>query len=119
MENLHADRKQLENKIIQLKQQIQAMHLPDMEQLLVFLPILYRNFWNNIKPSDLALLARTYHIPEVASPFPEPSNHTIIQMKKNLQALPPSQQQRLLDFCHQLPHDLEIRPEMRFFFTEI
>lgn len=119
MENLHADRQQLENKIIQLKQQIQAMHLPDMEQLLVFLPILYRNFWNNIKPSDLALLARTYHIPEVASPFPEPSNHTIIQMKKNLQALPLSQQQRLLDFCHQLPHDLEIRPEMRFFFTEI
>lgn len=117
MESLRTDRAHLETQIAQLKQQIQAMQLPDMEQLLVFLPILYRNFWSSIKPSDLALLARTYRIPEVASPFPEPDNHTIIQMKKHLQALPTSQQQRLLDFCQQLPQDLEIRPETRFFFA--
>lgn len=117
IEALQADRKRLEAQIMVLKQQVKSMQLPELEQLLVYLPIIYRNFWSHIKPSDLSLLAGSYQVPDIPSPFPEPDNHTIVQMKKKLQSQPKEQQQRLLDFCQQLPHNLEIRPEMRFFLS--
>lgn len=116
MEKLGGERHVLEAEINRLKAQLALLDRPSMEQLATYLPVLYRNFWNSVKPSDLALLAGRYNLPEVPSPFPEPDNHTVSQMKKRLQAMPVQEQERLREFCAELPSNLNIRPEMRFFF---
>lgn len=115
---LQAERDRLEKEIALLKEQMRSLSMPDLEQLTTYLPIIYRNFWNSIKPSDLALIAGSYRIPEVPSPFPEPGRDTIALMKKRLQNLPQSEYDKIINICRELPHQLEIRPEMRFILEE-
>lgn len=111
---LHTEKDDLREQINDLQEQINRLSVPDLEKLTTYLPIIYRNFWNSIKPSDLALIAGTYRIPEVPSPFPEPSRDTVALMKKRLQSLPRSEYEKIIHLCRELPHQLEIRPEMRF-----
>lgn len=118
LSSLKEDRTILENQVVMLQQQIRSLRSYDLDQLLIFLPIIYRNFWNKVKPSDLALISGNLKVPEVASPFPEPDAHTLLTMKQRLQKLPQENREQLRDFCSQLPHTLDVRPEMRFFFNE-
>ena len=114
VESLRQERLQLEIQLREVKQQMASIQNPDLEYLLTYLPIIYRNFWGTVKPSDLALLAGTYQIPNIPSPFPEPDANTIAIMKTRFQQMPQAQQERLIYFCHQLQFRLDIRPEMKF-----
>lgn len=113
-EDLRKQRSQLEQELEQLRKQIKAIQQPDIESLLAYMPIIYRNFWTSIKPQDLGLLVGTYNIPEVPNPFPEPDENTISMMKKRLQNLPELELQKIKNFCQELTHRLNIRPEMKF-----
>lgn len=108
----------LESHVVVLEQKLQSMNRYDLSDMLVFLPALYRNFWSQMTPNNVALLAGTYDVPQIPSPFPEPDQHTLMQLKQKLQKLPEEHRSKLADFCRQLPHTLDIRPEMRFFFAE-
>lgn len=112
--NLLNESDRLKKEIVILKQQAQSVGKLDIEQLCAYLPIIYRNFWNSIKPSDLAIIAGSYDIPDIPSPFPEPDRDTVAMMKNRLQQLPASEYQKIANLCRDLPHRLEVRPEMRF-----
>lgn len=100
-----------ENK--RLRERLEQQEEPDMEQLLVFLPVLFRNFWSTVQPADLALLAGTLDVPHVPSPCPEPSPETISRMKRELMQMSESKRAQLMAFCQKLPHQLTMRSEMR------
>lgn len=84
-----------------------------LESLLVFLPIIYRNFWNSVRPEELAALAGTLQIPSIPSPYPEPDSALVSAMRKRFKQLPEQERTALLDFCRQLPYRLTVRYEMR------
>lgn len=100
-----------ENQLLrtQLTQQGKA----PLESLLVFLPIIYRNFWSSVRPEELAALAGTTQIPSIPSPYPEPDGALVSAMKKRFLLLPEQERSALLDFCRQLPYRLTVRYEMR------
>lgn len=113
LDTLRAERSQLEAQLAELQAQIHAVQLPDITHLLTYLPALYRNVWGCIGPHELALLAGQLHIPEIPSPFPEPSADTLAALQRRLFKLPREERQRLHAFCHELPHKLNPRTEMR------
>lgn len=116
METLRQERQILELEKARLEQQLQTMFLPDIENLIVYLPIIYHNFWTHVKPSDLALLAGNCTIPDIQTPYPEPDANTISIMKKRLQNLRFEEQDKLRKFCLDLEYpNLKVRSEMRFF----
>lgn len=92
---------------------------PPIAQLATFLPIIYKNFWQEVSETDLALLADTFELPEVprqAGGVQEPSAYTIERKKKAFLALSEDEQTKILDFCRNtLPRTLTIRPEMQAF----
>lgn len=119
MDSLRMDRQHLEQELEMLKKHIKALQKPSMEHLLTYLPIIYRNFWMQVKPQDLALLAGTYDVPQIESPYPEPASDTIAIMKKRLQNLPTVELQQLKDFCQEMVYrNLSMRPEMKFLLEE-
>ena len=119
IESLREERRQLEWQLQQLQQQIQAVKQPEINQLMAFLPVIYRNFWTKVKPSDLAILAGSpLNIPEVQSPYSEPDANTIAIMAKRYKHLPVHHKQALLDFCEQSQLRLDVRREMQFIFDE-
>lgn len=116
LKSFYAERQKHEAQIQKLQEQLHALQLPSMEEhllnLLTYLPAFYRNFFGTVRPDELALLAGTLHVPAVPSPFPDPSPNTVHALRKRFMSLPADEQARVLGFCRQLTHRLEVRPEM-------
>ncbi len=106
-------RLQQENR--QLREELARVQKPSIQQLLVFLPLIYRNFWGTVRPHDLALLAGELDVPQIPSPCPEPGSETLSRLRREFLALPATEQLRLVIFCQGLPYPLTVRPEMRAF----
>ena len=113
-QQLEAQQKQLD--YLKNRLEITAASQMDMETLVTYLPLLYKNFWGQIRPDEVAMLAGSLNIPEIPSPAREPDSGVLQVMKKRLQNLPQEQQDQLRQFCRQLPHTPQPRPEMDFFF---
>lgn len=124
-QQLKKEKKQLEKQLQNQQEQLDylknrlenlATAQMDIDTLTLYLPVLYKNFWGQIRPDELALLAGSLQIPEITSPAREPDSGVLQIMKKRLQNMPPEQQDQLRQFCLQLPHAPQPRPEMAFFF---
>lgn len=113
LDSLRAERQALEEEKHNLVQQVQAMQRLSMENLITYMPVFYRNFFSKIKPSDLALLVGSLTPPDLGSTFTEPDGDTVLVLRKRFLNLPESERHRVVDFCRQLTHPLEVRPEMR------
>lgn len=113
MESLRADVRVKQQEVAQLQVRISALQLPGVEHLLVYLPAIYRNFWGAVRPDELALLAGTLTAPGVPSPYPDPSPDTVVALKRRFLQLPELDRQRVLAFCRDLPHRLDVRAEWR------
>lgn len=119
MESLRAEMEGKRQEVAQLQARIHALQLPGVEHLLVFLPAIYRNFWGVVRPDELALLAGTLTVPAIPSPYSDPSPDTVLALKRRLLQLPELDRERVLGFCRDLPHRLDVRPEMRDLFGGI
>lgn len=113
LESLRADRLRLEAEIATQREQLAALQRPAMDDVLTYLPALYRNVFGSIAPQDLALLAGSLQVPQIPSPWPEPAPDTLQALQARLRKLPEQRAVQLRDFCMQLPHKLELRAEMR------
>lgn len=113
LESLRADRLRLEAEIATQREQLAALQRPAMEDVLTYLPALYRNVFGTIAPHDLALLAGSLQVPRIPSPWPEPAPDTLQTLQARLRKLPEQRAAQLRDFCQKLPHKLELRAEMR------
>ena len=118
LESLRADRLRLEAEIATQREQLAALQRPAIDDLLTYLPAIYRNLFGAIAPQDLALLTGSLQPPQIASPWPEPSHDTLHALQSRLRKLPPQRAAQLRDFCRQLPHPLELRAEMRAWLGE-
>lgn len=115
---LLADIARLNREKIVLQEEVEALHLVDIERLLVFLPAIFRNFWGVVSPAELALMVGTLRIPNISSPYLDPSPDTVATLKRQLKSLPESDRCRIVEFCSALQHRLDIRSEMREFFKK-
>lgn len=113
IESLNVEIKRLRLETHDLKASMAAIQKPDTEQLLTYLPIIFENFWSGISPDDFALLAGELGVPQIPSPYPEPSGEIVRIMKKRFLRLPENERQRILNWCRDLCHDLNVRREMR------
>lgn len=126
-QQLQTEKKHLEQQVELQKKQLDYLKSSlentaplrlELETLVTYLPVLYKNFWGQIRPDAVAMLANSLHIPEVPSPRPEPDSGVLQVMRKRLQNMPKEQQDQLRQFCRQLPHSPQSRPEMAFFFED-
>lgn len=114
-DRLVVDIRQLQLEKAELQAQVEALRLPNIEHLIVFLPAVFRNFWGRVRPDELGLLAGTLRMPNIPSPFPDPGPETVASLKRRLLKLPPLERDRVIEFSLQLveSHGLEVRQEMR------
>jgi hypothetical protein len=118
LESLRAERLRLQNDLIAMQDQLAAQQRPTVDALLTYLPAIYRHVFGVISPQDLALLAGSLQVPQIQSPWPEPSLDTLQALQARLRKLPAQDRDRLRDFCRRLPHKLDVRGEMRAWLGE-
>lgn len=87
--------------------------LPDVDLLQLYLPLLFQHFWSSVSPQDLAFMSGSLQIPDVESPFPEPSLEAIAVLRRRFLKLPIAQRQMVLGFAHELTYKLKVRLQLR------
>lgn len=120
-EKLAAERAQLQQNNLRLREENAALRQVDAERLVTYLPALFARVFTVLGASDLSLLCGRVEPLHIPNPYPEPSEETLRTLQKDFLALPRRQQQEIVDFITRLPQrqKLQPRPEMRSTLSEL
>ena len=110
---LNAEIAQLQQHKSDLQAELEQLGVARIDHLLVFLPVFFRNFWTVVRPDELALMCGRLDVPELRSPYLEPSPETVQFMKCRFQALAEADREPIVTLCRSLRHRLHVRAEMR------
>lgn len=100
-----------ENK--HLREQVKKRTTASLDLLTLYLPIIYHNFWNTVRPDELAMLAGSSQVPMIPSPYHEPDGALVSSMKQRFLHLTEEARTSVVAFCHQLPYQLKVRRSMQ------
>lgn len=112
-EALLHDIARLQREKAALEDEVALLHAAKLEHLVAFLPVFFRHFWTEIRPDELAMMCGRIDIPFVTAPYIEPGPDTVRFMRRRFLQLDAADRERILAFCHDLEHRLQIRAEMR------
>lgn len=117
---LHAEKHKLLQELQNLKQQHAALARPNMEYLLSFLPAIFKDFWNKVRPDELSLIAGKIDTPDIPSPYFSPSTQAVLSKKRQFLQLAAVDQHQIKLFCQELSHNyaLQIHTEFAYLLTE-
>lgn len=94
-----------------LQEQITMLGTPPMAELVYFMPLFYRHFWEALRTDEVAQLLRTHDIPVITSPFREPDGGALAVMRKKYLALAEPTRHSVLAFVRDLQAYLTVRAE--------
>lgn len=84
---------------------------PPMAELVFFMPLFYRHFWEKVRADELAQLLREHEVPVIRSPFREPGSGTLMVMRKRFLELPLPVREAVRAFANDLAEHLDVRPD--------
>ena len=119
---LEHDKQLLQQQISDARAQLQKLQQPDMESLIVYLPAIFRDFWNVVRPDELAMIAGVLSSPAIQSPYHSPSLSTVQHKKRQFSALSAASQAKILGLCRELAHSynsLQVHPEFKALVGEL
>ena len=119
---LENDKQQLQQQISDARTQLKKLQQPDLESLLVFLPIIFKDFWNVVRPDELAMIVGVLNTPQIESPYHSPSLSTVQQKKRQFLALSVESQSKILGLCQELVHNhngLQVHQEFKALVGEL
>lgn len=111
---LQAEKQQLLVEVREVQKKIAAVQHPNLEALLSFLPSIFKNFWNTVRPDELANIAGLLNIPNVSSPYHNPTSSAVQAKKRQFQALAEEERQQIIAFCRQLKMDYDLNLHLEF-----
>lgn len=111
---LQKERQKLQIELQQIQQQLASVQRPNLENLLSFLPSIFKNFWNTVRPDELANIAGLLDVPQVPSPYHNPSITAVRTKKRQFLILEKSEQQKIIGFCQQLKQQYDLHLHLEF-----
>ena len=112
--DLQQERQKLQIELQQIQQQLVSVQRPNLENLLSFLPSIFKNFWNTVRPDELVNIAGLLDVPQVSSPFHNPSIAAVRTKKRQFLILEESEQQKIIGFCQQLKQQYDLHLHLEF-----
>lgn len=112
--DLQQERQKLQIELQQIQQQLVSVQRPNLENLLSFLPSIFKNFWNTVRPDDLVNIVGLLDVPQVSSPFHNPSIAAVRTKKRQFLILEESEQQKIIGFCQQLKQQYDLHLHLEF-----
>lgn len=106
----------LEQQITDAREKLAKLQQPDMESLVTYLPAIFKDFWNVVRPDELAMIVGMLTPPTISSPYHSPSLSSVQQKKRQFLALSESTQNKILDLSRELSHNhnqLQVHQEFK------
>lgn len=99
---LENEKNQLQQQIMETRSNLQRLQQPDLESLLAYLPVIFKDFWNVVRPDELSVIVGVLNPPTIPSPYHSPNLSTVQQKKRQFMALSETSQNKILDLCREL-----------------
>lgn len=111
---LNIEKQKLVEQIKELRTQITNSHSPNLECLISYLPVIFKDFWNIVPPIELANIAGKINPPNIPSPYHSPSEQAVALQKRKFDALDENTQQEIIIFGIQLSQHYSLKPHRAF-----
>ncbi|MHA3116585.1 hypothetical protein E0H86_11805 [Acinetobacter sp. ANC 4635] len=111
---LQRERQKLQIELKQIQQQLVSVQRPNLENLLSFLPSIFKNFWNTVRPDELVNIVGLLDVPQVPSPYHNPGLPAIRTKKRQFLILEESERQKIIGFCRQLKQQYDLQLHLEF-----
>lgn len=112
--DLQQERQKLQIELQQIQQQLGSVQRPNLENLLSFLPSIFKNFWNTVRPDELVNIVGLLDVPQVPSPFHNPSIAAVRTKKRQFLILEECEKQKIIGFCQQLKQQYDLHLHLEF-----
>lgn len=99
---LEREKQALQHQVKQVKEQLALAKQPELEQLLAYLPFVFKDFWNIVRPDELANLAGFLTTPNIPSPYHSPGLSAVQQKKRQFLTLSADSQGAVTGYCREL-----------------
>lgn len=67
-----------------------------------FLPAIFKDFWNIVRPDELAMLVGNINPPQIPSPYQSPNISAVQQKKRQFTAISEQNQDKIIQLCREL-----------------
>lgn len=114
LSKLQLEKQKLQIEIKDMQQKLAMVQRPNLENLLSYLPSVFKNFWNTIRPDELANIAGLLDVPVIPSPYHSPTTAAVQAKKRRFLALETSEQRQIIEFCRQLKQDYDLSLHIEF-----
>ncbi len=114
LSKLQLEKQKLQIEIKDMQQKLAMVQRPNLENLLSYLPSVFKNFWNTIRPDELANIAGLLDVPVIPSPYYSPTTAAVQAKKRRFLALETNEQQQIVEFCRQLKQDFDLNLHLEF-----
>ncbi|UYO73933.1 hypothetical protein M0220_13780 [Halomonas qinghailakensis] len=105
-----------------LVQRIADCEVPDIDTLLVFLPVIFQDVWSLVRADEIAILAHTLEVPSISSSRPEPTQQEVLLGHHLLTQLAEEQRYPIRKACQALKKhhsELVVRHIMQEFLMDL
>lgn len=104
----------LDQDIKRKQQELVLIQAPNIESLCSFLPSIFKNFWNQVRPDELANIAGLLTPPQIPSPIQNPTKAAIQSKKRQFLLLSQEEQNQIVGFCQVLKQDFDLEVTLEF-----
>lgn len=111
---LQAEKQKLQAEIREVQQKLLTVQRPNFENLLSYLPSIFKNFWNTVRPDELANIAGLLDVPKIESPYHNPTTAAVRAKGRQFIALAETEQQQIIGFCRQLKQHYDLKLHIEF-----
>lgn len=111
---LNTEKQKLIERINELRTQITNTHSPNLENLISYLPAIFKDFWNIVPPIELANIAGKINPPNIPSPYHSPSEQAVALQKRKFDSLDENTQKEIIVFGIQLSQYYSLKPHRAF-----
>jgi len=111
---LNTEKQKLVEQIKELRTQITNSHAPNLENLISYLPAIFKDFWNIVPPIELANIAGKINPPNIPSPYHSPSEQAVALQKRRFDSLDENTQKNIITFGVQLSQHYSLKPHRTF-----
>lgn len=107
-------KQRLDKEINDKKQALAVVTTPNLESLLSYLPSIFKDFWNTVRPDELANITGLLTPPQIPSPIQNPSIQAVQSKKRQFLLLSDDEKNQIIGFCILLKQDFDLKVHLEF-----
>lgn len=96
------EKETMQQYIDELEGKVRSLQQVDLERIIAFAPVVFKNLWKEVGPDEFAYLLGSLQVPAIPSPYFPPTANCVAMKKKQFMALSQISKEQIINVCRTL-----------------